>query len=282
MERDAIDERFEGPLGPRWTRTCPGGGLVQSAGGLLRLALPAGATVRAYSDAQIEDYRGLPLARFPWRPPLRLTVRARASHPAHPIDRSSDLQDHGAVREQQFLRGTAGFGFWNFPMTMGGGTPRLPDAVWFFAAAPPSNMALVPGVPGWGWKAQVVHAHRLGAVLASAPALAAVARGWMTGDDAAAARWVRRVAGAREMPLAVRFDEWHEYALEWRADAARFRVDGEDVLVVPDPPTGPLGFIAWIDNQYAVATPRGMLRFGIVETAAEWIELERLRIEPLD
>lgn len=283
MGQGAIDERFEGPLGPRWTPLRRGNGSVSIVDGVLRLALPTGATATAYSDAQIDDYSGLPLSRFPWRPPLRLEVRARASHPAHPPDLAvEELLHRGDIaRQQRFLRGTAGFGFWNFPLTIAGGIPRLPDAIWFFAAAPPSNMALVPGVPGWGWKAQVVHAHRLGAWLAGAPALAAIMRARATGANAGAAHWVQRVSGAREAPLAAGFDEWHEYALEWRTDIATFRVDGKDVLAVKDPPRGPLGFIAWIDNQYAVATPRGTLRFGVVESDAEWIELERLRIEPL-
>lgn len=282
---DAVDETFDGPLGPRWTQLCPGGGRITAAGGVLRLDLPGGASPRTYSDAQIDDHDGLPLSRFPWRPPLRMAVRARASHPAHPADLAAALPFGDTSHQQPFLRGTAGFGFWNYPLTMAGGIPRLPDALWFFAAAPPSNMALVPGIPGWGWKAQVVHAHRPAALIAGAPALAAILRARITGAagaDAEAARWVRRVTGAHEAPLTAALDEWHDYTLEWRTDAATFRVDGKDVLYVADPPRGPLCFIAWVDNQYAVATPRGSLRFGLVGSNPEWIELSRLSIASLD
>src|SRR5215831_8092466 len=129
-----VDDHFDGELDTRWIRTRPGGGALDVAGSALHLALP-GTRAGSYSDAQIDDYTGLPRSRYPWRPPLRLEVRARASHPV------ADL------------RGTAGFGFWNAPVTAAGGAPRLPESVWFFAASPPSNMALVPESPAWGWKA---------------------------------------------------------------------------------------------------------------------------------
>ncbi|MGH2487309.1 MAG: hypothetical protein ACRDHE_14975, partial [Ktedonobacterales bacterium] len=161
------DEDFEGALSPRWATTTPGGGVITVENSRLRLALPA--TARGtYSNAQIDDYTGPRAARYPWRPPLRLEVRARASHPASPPEPPlPSRQEFGSpfpsvreggrgVRSDQgdaylhsSLRGTAGFGFWNYPLTRAGGVPRLPNAVWFFAASPPSNMALVPGRPGW-------------------------------------------------------------------------------------------------------------------------------------
>ena len=59
-----------------------------------------------------------------------------------------------ADANQRLLRGTAGFGFWNYPLSLTGAVLRPPDAIWFFGASQPSNMALVPGMPGWGWKAK--------------------------------------------------------------------------------------------------------------------------------
>ncbi|MBF6589709.1 MAG: hypothetical protein IVW57_04145 [Ktedonobacterales bacterium] len=273
-----IDE-FDAPLDARWTRTVPGGGSLSIAHSALRLALPAGAVAGRYSDAQIDDYSSLPLRRFPWRPPLRLEVRARASHPIAPLSMAPTLGERGGER-QLSLRGTAGFGFWNYPLSLTGAPRRLPDAVWFFAASPPSNMALVPGSPGWGWKAQVVHAHRWRALAAGAPALAAILGARVSGREALAERWVGRVTGAHEAHLAVNLAEWHDYTLDWRRDRAHFFVDGREALMVRDPPRGPLGFVAWLDNQYAVATPRGQLRFGTLASAPEWLELEWLRILP--
>jgi hypothetical protein len=72
--------------------------------------------------------------------------------------------------------------------------------------------------------------------------------------------------------------DWHEYTLDWENDSARFYVDDLLVLQVPRPPQGPLGFVAWIDNQYAVVTPRGSLRFGTLGSASQWLEIDRLRI----
>ena len=39
------------------------------------------------------------------------------------------------------------------------------------------------------------------------------------------------------------------------------------VLYAPRPPTSPLGFVAWIDNQFAIARPEAGLRFGFLPTA---------------
>ncbi|HLZ22408.1 MAG TPA: hypothetical protein VKQ30_09820 [Ktedonobacterales bacterium] len=270
MSRLRIDDEFEGTLDAHWTTTLAGGGTLDIADSSLRLALPA-ATSRRYADAQIDDYANRPLSRYPWRPPLRLEVRARASHTIQ-----ATVSDPLVS-----LRGTAGFGFWNYPLTLAGGMPRLPDAVWFFAASPPSNMALVPGMPGCGWKAQVIHAHRWQSLAAGAPALGAMAWARISRDDRAAARWVRRVTGAQEAVLNTSLTEWHEYALEWRAERAYFWMDGNEVLAAADPPRGPLGFVAWIDNQYAVATPHGVFRFGLLDSGAEWLEIDHLRITPL-
>jgi len=272
-----LAESFDAPqLDPRWVPSRPGGATVHVADSALWLTLPA--TRRgAYSNAQIDDYAGLSAAHYPWRPPLRMSVSARASHPACPPATSDDDVPGG----QRYLRGTAGFGFWNYPLTRAGGFPRLPDAVWFFHASPPSDMALVPGLPGRGWKAQVVHSHRAASLLAGVPTLAAVARARLTGDIAPAARWVHRLTGAREALLDADLTAWHTYTLEWRSDHARFTVDGQEVLIAPDPPPGPLGFVAWIDNQYAVATPRGSFGFGTLASDREWLALDSLTVEPL-
>lgn len=264
--RLALADDFDGPLDPRWTRTAVGGGAVEVGDSRLRLSLP-GVKRGVYSDAQIDDYAGLRAARYPWRPPLRMEVVARASHSFALVD-----------DEQPSLRGTAGFGFWNYPLTRAGGAPRLPNAVWFFGASQPSNMALVPGVPGWGWKAQVVHAHTWRSLMWALPTAGAVGWARLSGRQDLAARQVRRFAGASEAPLSANLTIWHTYTLEWRAERANFCVDGAPVLSASSPPAGPLGFVAWIDNQYAVATPRGSFGFGALAGGPEWLELDSLRI----
>lgn len=278
---DMLDENFTGDrLSPRWSRTTPNGGLLTCADSILRLSIPDAFAGR-YADAQIDDYDHLPRRAFPWRPPLRLEVRARASHPQHPSGAPNTASPDANPPADATLRGTAGFGFWNYPFSLTGTVLTLPEAVWFFYASPPSNMALVPAVAGWGWKAQVVHARRWGALVAGVPALAALGWARATGRERAAAGWLRRVSGAAEAHLTPALNEWHDYTLTWRHAEARFSVDGRDVLVAPNPPPGPLGFVAWIDNQYAVATPRGVLRFGTLQTGPEWLELDFVRIIPL-
>ncbi len=71
--------------------------------------------------------------------------------------------------------------------------------------------------------------------------------------------------------------DWHNYALEWRADGATFWVDGSEIHRAPAPPTPPLGFVAWIDNQYAVASEQGRFGFGLIAHGEErWMEVENL------
>jgi hypothetical protein len=234
----------------------PGGGRVERDGPVQRLAV--GPVVRGYADAQLDDYAGLRRGRFRWCAPARLRVRARLSAGA---------------------RGTAGFGFWNNPFGPQAGWPALPDAVWFFYASPPNAMELVPGVPGDGWKAAVVHAARPGAPAWGLPVVAALAWARLTGRTARAGRWLQRLTGAHEAVLAADPADWHAYEIDWGRDAAVFCVDGAEVLRAPGPPRGPLGLVIWIDNQYAVVTPRGVLGGGIVALESEqWLELEELTV----
>jgi hypothetical protein len=242
---------------------------------VLRLELP-GAAAGVYSDAQLDDYSGRRRPAFLWRPPLKMTIRARFSHLVHPITTAD------AEASQRLLCGTLGFGFWNYPLSLAGAVLRLPDTVWFFGASRPSSMALVPGVRGWGWKAQVVHAHRLGALAAAGPTALSALWGRLSGREDAAARWIQRLTGAQEALLTHDPRDWATYEIEWLPERAIFRVDGAVALIAPSPPPGPLGFVVWVDNQYAVATPRGVLRFGAIASEREWLELDSIRIQPLE
>src|SRR6266566_4841539 len=248
---------FNELLDQHWTQTCIGGGKLYVENSMLRMAFEL-ALQGQYTDAQIDDYDNIPRANYPWRPPLRLQVNARSSQPAATLSSTGEDTD--------FLRGTAGFGFWNYPFSIRGDILMLPEAIWFFYASPPSNMALVSGMPGWGWKAQVIHSMRSGALVASIPLAATTAYGLLTGESRPAARWMQRLTGAREAFLAVEMTDWHTYTLEWQRSKAIFWVDDKLVLRAPQPPTRPLGFVAWLDNQFAIAIPRGVLRFGTVSS----------------
>jgi len=70
-----------------------------------------------------------------------------------------------------------------------------------------------------------------------------------------------------------------DYTLRWEPRRATFAVDGQTVLVAPAPPAGPLTFIAWIDNSYAIATPGGRFAMGrVAEPEPQWLEIETIAI----
>lgn len=258
-----IDEHFTQPLSSLWDVAEVGNGSVRVGGGRVNMTLQP--SHDRYSNAQIADYRYNEFA-FRWRPPLRLTVVAQAS---------------GAG---DTLRGTAGFGFWNHPFSPDSRRlPHLPQAIWFFFASPPSNMALAAGVPGWGWKAATIDATRP-AALALAP-LALPAALLMRVPSVYARlypRIQRRLNIAERLLDGALLAECHHYTLDWRENGAVFAVDGATVLETPYAPLGAAGFVAWIDNQYAVVTPQGRLGFGIVPVEREQtLTLEQVTIEPL-
>jgi hypothetical protein len=276
---NAVDEDFSGGPGPHWRRYVVGTGRLEPTGSTLRFVI-ADATSRQYSDAQIDDYQGLPRRRFLWRPPLRLTVHARFSHPARagatgPVLRGAKVPTAG-------LRGTAGFGFWNDPFLMTGTRrPALPRALWFFYGSPPSNMKLDLHAPGYGWKAATIDALRPAALLL-AP-LAPLAVPLMNLRPLYRALWppVQRALHVREAVVAVDMTEWHTYSLEWGTERACFSVDGEPALEDAPSPRGSLGFVMWLDNQYMVVTPWGRLGWGLLDVpGCQWMEVERLAIEP--
>lgn len=258
-------------LDSRWIQTCIGGGNLYHENSVLRMAFES-AQQGVYTNSQIDDYGNLPRASFPWRPPLRMRIIARASLPAATASSTGESTN--------ILRGTAGFGFWNYPFSIRGDILMLPEAIWFFYASPPSNMALVPDIPGWGWKAQVVHSMRPNALAAIVPMAVSTAFGLLIGETHHAARWMQKLTGASEAIIPVVINDWHTYTLEWRNNEAIFWVDEKMILRTIYPPTRPLGFVAWLDNQYAVATPRGQFRFGTVSTGPQWLDLDSIMIEP--
>ncbi len=223
------------------------------------LTLPHG-DGRTYHDAQISDYERR--ADFANAPPLRLSLRARA---------------------EGKIRGTAGFGFWNHAFVPGQRFFRLPQAIWFFFASQPSELALAKGIASHGWKAAAFNARdwRFFALLPFAPL------GFLLMRNATLynALWPigQRAIGVHEAQLdASLLDEFHTYSIEWRPDGAIFAVDGEIALSAPHVTCGPLGFIAWIDNQYAIVTPQGKFGWGLLDvTQAQSLHLRDLEITSL-
>ncbi|MCA0458041.1 MAG: hypothetical protein LCI00_29005 [Chloroflexi bacterium] len=261
------DTTFETPFESPWRITCIGAGIAEQVSGALRLTLPA-TDAGAYHDAQLTDYAAS--RDFRWQPPVRLEVVSRC------------VVDGEAPRDFPLV-GTAGFGFWNHPFMEGLRGHILPQAAWFFFSAPPSNMQLAHGVGGAGWKAATLDAKRWPflALAPTAPLGIPLMRVpffyrhlWPIGQ---------RALGVSEKLLESRLLlERHTYTLDWQSDGLRFAVDGVTVHQTPTAPRGQLGFIAWVDNQYAVVTPQGHFGSGVVAVPrAQSLLLERVSISSL-
>jgi len=249
------------PLKPAdrpWVRMTMGAAqIVADAEALHLMLLPSPGD--RYADAQLDDYGG---SRFVWRPPVRLIVEARFSHP------------------METLVGTAGFGFWN-AAAMPGALIGPPSAVWFFFASPPSRIALSSADAGRGWLAMVWRSPtgpRLRIPgwlqqglwrLLKAPPLARTAL-------SLGARWM----AVSQRPLEIDLTAWHRYVLRWERCQVIFEVDGEEVHRAPLAPPGPLGFVAWIDNQFLTLDPAAGLSAGLLPVPApQALTLRRVEIE---
>jgi hypothetical protein len=252
----------------QWDRFEVGGGTVEcETSELVRLTIHPRAS--GYADAQVDDYRDLPRKQFSWNPPLHLTLRARASH-AEPI-------------------GTLGFGFWNDPFTLslgqGGAArrfPAAPQALWFFYGSPPNDFSFAEDVPGSGWKAASLTSPKIPSLPLAPLALGAVALAQLPGIRRPIIRTARRVIKASERPLEIPLQHWHHYELRWETQRALFLVDGKCELEAPNPPQAPLGFVAWIDNQYLIASPQGGFRFGNLPIhEPQWLELSDIQVYSL-
>lgn len=236
-----------------------GGGQVLKQDGLLRLLRPS-ASLATYSNAQVDDYR----AGLSHQAPLVLEVRARFSHPTDQ------------------LRGTGGFGFWNAPFAPGSARLRFPKAAWFFFGSAPLDLPLVMGVAGRGFLAMTLDATRwpFFALLPTAPL------GFLLMRQPVFYRrfWpiAQRTIRASAAELQHDITQTHDYRLEWRPDSVAFYVDGSLIHQSPASPSGRMGFVAWLDNQYAIATPQGRFAWGMVEAeGAQWLDIQEMSINKL-
>jgi hypothetical protein len=252
----SIVERFDGRLDPRW-RLCVTGGGVQALGDAgLRLGL-TGAAAGGLGVAQLDE--GPPSrAAGDWRPSVRLRVRARWSHPA------------------DALIGTSGFGFWNDPVGPGGFT-RPPAWVWFAHYSPPSHVAFGAHGPGHGPRGAALSAPAVGRVGLTLGNLALR----LPGVGKLAVGAAGRMARGGDLALTTSLTDWRDYELTWRSEGVTFAVDGAPLGRVGGAPPGPLGFVAWMDNQWAALRPDGRAAGGYLAVAGpQWLEIARIEIAP--
>lgn len=233
-------------------------------GSAWRLEIPAGVRGQ-YRLAQLDDYSDLTRGDFPWNARLTLHLCARAS----------------AVS----LPGTWGFGFWNDPFSLslgiGGGVrrfPTLPNTAWFFHASAENHLSFQADKPAQGFLAQTFHTSTIpGAILALGSPLIPL----LTWPQAA--RGIRSILGKLikedSKVIAVETTEWHTYCLHWTPSQVLFEVDGLVVFKTAVVPSGSLGLVIWIDNQYASFPPSGKLSYGTLEnTAPAWIEVKDIGV----
>jgi hypothetical protein len=232
---------------------------VEKIAGGWRLAIGAGGA-SSYRDAQLDDYAGLRRSQFPHRPSaaLRTSLSLRA--------RTSTLS----------AAGTWGFGLWNDPfgLSLGFGgnpfhLPMLPNAAWFFFASPQNYLSFTNNKPAQGFLAQTFRSPRFHSLLIPAGLALPFSR-------VATRNLLGRVIAEDSSALSVDTTQWHRYRLEWGAERVVWDVDEVRVFESPVSPHPPLGFIIWIDNQYAAFTPEGKISAGVLESGEEWLEVKEI------
>lgn len=258
MSITLLHDRFASEPLPHWTQYLVGGAALEPTPNSLRLVLDPSEDTR-YSDSQLDDFHGRPRGEFLWRPPLRLSVRARFSH------------------SQDVLQGTAGFGWWNAPF----GTDRAtevavgPQVLWFFFGSPPSNLAAAPDWSGNGWFAQGMNIPTLPGWLVKAGMFSLR----LPFIKRAASKAAAEASRAAEQPLHdLDIMQWHDYVIEWREGSADFYVDSIHILHDHAPTSGPLALVLWMDNQWATVQGSGGL---LAVPQRQWLELAEVQLTTL-
>jgi len=228
------------------------------------LEIPAGERGK-YRLAQLDDYVNHSRKDFSWQSPLTLSLSARVS--------------------AEDIPGTWGFGFWNDPFSfslgLGGGTrrfPALPNTAWFFHASSENHLSLQENKPARGFLAQTFQSPPIPPALLAlgSPFVALLAFSW-------SARLIRPMLGriVKDDSGSIHTDvtEWHHYSLKLGRSLVRFLVDDREIFQTSVVPANPLGFVIWIDNQFASYPPNGKLTYGTMDTSqSAWMEVKDIQI----
>ena len=242
------------------TRYTVGRARLEEHAGAFRL-LTEDAVEGVLADAQLDDYHGRGRNDLHWRPPVRLELRARWSHPSAE------------------LRGTTGFGFWNDPVDAAGRFVAAPNCLWFFHASPPSRLRVRGTGHGDGFVAGAMSGGSVGRPFLWAGNAALR----VPGVGRLATRLGERRVGGGDVALPADLDlsAWHDYALAWTESGARFAIDDAEVAIFgrQELPVAPLGFVAWIDNNWASLEPNGSYRAGrLAVSGRQWLQVARMAI----
>ncbi|MCA2000488.1 MAG: hypothetical protein LDL51_01345 [Chloroflexi bacterium] len=226
---------------------------VEKTGNGWRLQIEAG-DARTYRNAQLDDYSGLRRSQFPHRPSktLHVSLSARVSTP--------------------FAAGTWGFGLWNDPFGLSFGfggnpfrLPALPNAAWFFYASEQNYLSFTDNKPAQGFLAQTFRSPPFHPLLIPAGLALPFSR-------KTTRRLLSRVIAEDSSALSVDTTQWRRYSLAWNAKRVTWEVDEVRVFESPVSPRPPLGFIVWIDNQFAAFTPQGKISAGVLGSGEARLE----------
>lgn len=249
------------------TRLTPSASIQRVSSDGWRLSLSPG-DHKEYRWAQLDDYLHIARNRFSWKAPVQLSVHARVSAPDLP--------------------GTWGFGFWNDPLNFSLGLngmarrlPALPNTAWFFYASPPNFLAFNDLHPANGFLTAVFSSPQIPSLF-FAPAVPLLPLAVFK----PAARLLRRLASRiiREDAKQIETDvtQWHFYRLEWLPQSVSFFMDNLLLYQTDIAPRGKLGFVLWIDNQYAALTAQGIFSAGkLAYSETSWMEIKHLDIQPI-
>jgi hypothetical protein len=213
-----------------------------------------------YRLSQLDDQGFLRRDEFAWRPPLVMTLRARAA--------------------TQTSSGTWGFGLWNdpYPLAFGRGgrlarPPALPQAAWFFYSSSRSYISFQNNKPARGFLAQSFSSQAPNSSLVTAGLLFAFA-------PRASRRYLGRRIGEDSATVQADPSEWHSYEIHWDDSSTAFWVDKALVLECAVSPCSPLGMVIWVDNQFAAFEPGGQTSWGFESTPSKmWLDVADLQVK---
>ena len=73
--------------------------------------------------------------------------------------------------------------------------------------------------------------------------------------------------------------QWNQYTGQLEQSLVRFKIDKAEIFRTKVAPRSPLGFVIWIDNQFASFPPNGKLAYGTMKNSRPaWIEVKQIEI----
>ena len=157
--------------------------------------------------------------------------------------------------------------------------PSLPNAAWFFHACELNYLSFNDQAPGNGFLTAVYNSPCLPPLLILPAAL-----GLPLLSLRPISRMVRRIASRLIAYCAacsgLNPTRWRRYEIMIDVDGTRFNIDRRIVFQTTLAPNGALGFVLWIDNQFAAYHPNGSIKAGRrAHHQPAWLDIRELSIE---